>query len=46
MEIVEVEQDDVRSMRFTFPMGQQSGKSSKKQTNLAKAMVTNPFFTM
>lgn len=37
MEIVEVEQDDVRSMRFTFPMGQQSGKVVVKATNLAKS---------
>ncbi|MFN8262426.1 MAG: ATP-binding cassette domain-containing protein [Chitinophagales bacterium] len=36
MEIVEVEQDDVRSMRFSFPMGQQSGKIVVKATNLAK----------
>lgn len=37
MEIVEVEQDDVRSMRFSFPMGQQSGKIVVKATNLAKS---------
>lgn len=37
MEIVEVEQDDVRSMRFSFPMGQQSGKVVVKATNLAKS---------
>lgn len=36
MDIVEVEQDDVRSMRFTFPMGQQSGKIVVKASNLAK----------
>ena len=36
MEIVEVEQDDVRLMRFSFPMGQQSGKIVVKATNLAK----------
>ena len=36
MDIVEVEQDDVRSMRFQFPMGQQSGKVVVKATNLAK----------
>jgi ATP-binding cassette subfamily F protein 3 len=37
MEIVEVEQDDVRSMRFTFPMGQQSGKVIVTSKNLAKS---------
>ncbi|MCB0508074.1 MAG: ATP-binding cassette domain-containing protein [Bacteroidetes bacterium] len=37
MEVVEVEQDDVRSMRFQFPMGQQSGKVVVKATNLAKS---------
>ena len=36
MDIVEVEQDDVRSMRFTFPMGQQSGKVVVTAKNLAK----------
>ncbi len=36
MDIVEVEQDDVRSMRFTFPMGQQSGKVVVTSKNLAK----------
>ena len=37
MDIVEVEQDDVRSMRFTFPMGQQSGKVIVTAKNLAKS---------
>jgi ATP-binding cassette subfamily F protein 3 len=36
MDIVEVEQEDARSMKFTFPMGQQSGKIVVKATNLAK----------
>jgi ATP-binding cassette subfamily F protein 3 len=36
MDIVEVEQDDVRSMRFQFPMGQQSGKVVVTAKNLAK----------
>ena len=37
MDIVEVEQDDVRSMRFQFPMGQQSGKVVVTAKNLAKS---------
>ncbi|HNF49980.1 MAG TPA: ABC-F family ATP-binding cassette domain-containing protein, partial [Chitinophagales bacterium] len=37
MDVVEVEQDDVRAMRFQFPMGQQSGKVVVKSTNLAKS---------
>lgn len=37
MDIVEVEQDDARSMRFTFPMGQQSGKVIVTAKNLAKS---------
>ncbi len=37
MDIVEVEQDDVRSMRFQFPMGQQSGKVVVLAKNLAKS---------
>ncbi len=37
MDIVEVEQDDVRSMRFQFPMGQQSGKVIVTAKNLAKS---------
>ncbi len=37
MDMVEVEQDDVRAMRFQFPMGQQSGKVVVKSTNLAKS---------
>lgn len=36
MDIVEVEQDDVRSMRFQFPMSQQSGKVVVTAKNLAK----------
>ena len=36
MDIVEVEQDDVRSMKFTFPMGPQSGKVVVTAKNLAK----------
>jgi ATP-binding cassette, subfamily F, member 3 len=36
MDVVEVEQDDVRSMRFQFPMGQQSGKVIVTAKNLAK----------
>jgi ATP-binding cassette subfamily F protein 3 len=36
MDIVEVEQDDVRSMRFQFPIGQQSGKVVVTAKNLAK----------
>jgi ATP-binding cassette subfamily F protein 3 len=36
MEIVEVEQDDVRSMRFQFPIGQQSGKVVVTAKNLEK----------
>jgi ATP-binding cassette subfamily F protein 3 len=36
MDIVEVEQDDVRSMRFQFPMAQQSGKVVVTAKNLAK----------
>jgi ATP-binding cassette subfamily F protein 3 len=37
MDIVEVEQDDVRSMRFQFPMSQQSGKVVVTAKNLAKS---------
>jgi ATP-binding cassette subfamily F protein 3 len=37
MDIVEVEQDDVRTMRFQFPMGQQSGKVVVTSKNLAKS---------
>ena len=37
MDIVEVEQDDVRTMRFQFPMGQQSGKVVVTAKNLAKS---------
>ena len=37
MDIVEVEQDDVRSMRFQFPMGLQSGKVVVLAKNLAKS---------
>jgi len=37
MDVVEVEQDDVRAMRFQFPMGQQSGKVVVKSINLAKS---------
>ncbi|MDB5226325.1 MAG: transporter related protein [Bacteroidota bacterium] len=36
MDIVEVEQDDVRSMRFQFPIGQQSGKVVVTAKNLVK----------
>ena len=36
MDIVEVEQDDVRSMRFQFPVGQQSGKVVVTAKNLEK----------
>lgn len=36
MDVVEVEQDDVRSMRFQFPMGQQSGKVVVHAAKLAK----------
>jgi ATP-binding cassette subfamily F protein 3 len=46
MDIVEVEQDDVRSMRFQFPMGQQSGKVVVTAKNLAKIMAKNKFFMM
>jgi ATP-binding cassette subfamily F protein 3 len=37
MDVVEVEQEDARSMRFQFPMGQQSGKVVVHSKNLAKA---------
>ncbi|HNY54990.1 MAG TPA: ABC-F family ATP-binding cassette domain-containing protein [Chitinophagales bacterium] len=44
MDIVEVEQDDVRSMRFQFPMGQQSGKVVVTAKNLAKSYGDKPVF--
>lgn len=37
MEVVEVEQDDTRAMRFQFPMGQQSGKIIVTAKNLSKS---------
>jgi ATP-binding cassette subfamily F protein 3 len=46
MDIVEVEQDDVRSMRFQFPMGQQSGKVVVTAKNLAKSYGENLFSMM